>query len=101
MRNPPGSGISVLWVARAAGVPEDEKKERAVRKVVRLLIENNEGNGEQIKKKIDAKYRWGAVWWQGEDDKWQKVAQWNTSDERMTLMGVLGELGDSFNKLMQ
>ena len=53
----------------AAGVPEDEKKERAVRKVVRLLIENNGGNGEQIKKKIDAKYRWGAVWWQGEDDK--------------------------------
>eukprot|EP00973_Karenia_brevis_P087072 12074763-Karenia_brevis.AAC.1 len=38
----------------------DQARERAVRKVVRVLIEKNGGDGAAVKKRIDALYKSGA-----------------------------------------
>jgi hypothetical protein len=50
---------------------EDVKRERAVRKVVRAIIETNGGDGFKTKKEIDANYKKGIVWW-----KDKRVATW-------------------------
>ena len=88
---------------KAGGIGSDEhdQKEKAVRKVVRALIENEGGDGEKIKEKIDAKYRWGPVWWQLDSGKWQKIAQWNEKDKMMTLMKEGQKLQTAFDKLME
>jgi hypothetical protein len=80
---------------------QDEKREKAVRKVVRALIEKAGGNGEEAKKRIDAKYRWGAVWWHGDDAKWQKVAQWSATDRKMTMLGAALDLQPVVDELLQ
>eukprot|EP00973_Karenia_brevis_P077514 10769626-Karenia_brevis.AAC.1 len=45
---------------------EDRKRERAVRKVVRTLIETHGGDGPAVKEKMDALYKVGEVWFEDE-----------------------------------
>ena len=81
-------------------VSSDDLKEKAVRKVVRALIEREGGDGKTAKAKIDAKYPWGAVWWKGTGSKWEKVAQWNAQDRTMQMMGTAAALQENVDKLM-
>ena len=91
-----------IYMKAGGRVPKEEEiKDKAVRKVVRALIEHANGDGETIKKRIDAKYPWGAVWWQLESGQWQKVAQWNATDQKMKLMGHALPLQAAFDKLME
>ena len=84
-----------------AGESENISKDKAVRKVVRLLIEKSGIDGTLAKSKIDARYHWGAVWWLGEDGKWAKVAQWKADENDMQLEGILKTCKSEFLKLME
>ena len=83
------------------GDPSDANKEKAVRKVVRLLIERAGGDGAAVKKKIDAKYAWGGVWFLGDDSKWTKVAQWNAKDDKMTMLGEAAVMQATLDKMLE
>ena len=67
--------------ADSVGAQEDQRKrERGVRKVVRMLIEQNGGNGEAVKQYVETDYRRGVVWF-----KDQRVAEWR--DNQMHMVG--------------
>ena len=83
------------------GTADDELKQRAVRKVVRALIEREGGNGKVIKARIDARYPRGAVWWKGEGEKWEKVAQWNALERNMRLQGSAAALQQTVDEFMK
>ncbi|CAK0835085.1 unnamed protein product, partial [Prorocentrum cordatum] len=55
-------------------------REKAVRKVVRTIVESNGGDGDAIKQDVDTNYKKGLVWW-----KDKRAAVWG--DGRMTLLG--------------
>ncbi|CAE8619507.1 unnamed protein product, partial [Polarella glacialis] len=76
-------------------IPEVAAKERAVRKVVRAIIEMNGGDGDQVKQTIRARYKSGLVWWNNE-----RVAEWNQESETMTLLGAAAVYAEKFNLLM-
>ena len=83
--------------AETGDAQEDGGKSRAVRKVIRTLIEANGGNGELVKKKIETNRR-GVVWFK--DDR---VAEWKVENGcagKMKLMGEMLQLEDAFNTLM-
>ena len=65
-----------------------------------MLIEQNGGGGPQIKKRIDAKYKVGIVWWKGDDNKWNKVAEWKDEQGKMVLMPGAVQLQGPFDGLM-
>ena len=75
--------------------PESEtaQREKAVRKVVRAIIEANGGDGKLVKQEIDARYRKGVVIW-----KDQRVAEW--MDGNMKLINAGTQFQESFQKLM-
>jgi hypothetical protein len=79
----------------------DERREKAVRKAVRVLIEHEGGNGDATKQRIDAKYRWGCVWMKKPDGKWEKVAQWNATDSHMTMLGSAASLQGALDALLR
>ena len=64
--------------------PESEQslKERAVRKVVCTIIEVNGGDAQQVKAKIDARYKKGVVLWED-----CRVAEWDRTGNKMVLLG--------------
>ena len=70
-------------------------KTKAVRKVVRLLIETNGGDSTAVKKNIATDYTKGKVWW-----KDSKVAEWDETIGRMTLIGPAAECQAAYDKLM-
>ena len=81
---------------------DGDLKEKAVRKVVRTVIEKwGSGDGEATKKKIDARYPWGAVWWMGSDGRWTKIAQWDASRQYMELLGDAVHLRGELDAYMQ
>ena len=80
--------------------PDDAAREKAVRKVVRVLIEHNNGNGAEIKKRIEAKYKAGIVRWKADDNKWKKVAEWKPEEGKMELMAEAAALQAPFDVLM-
>ena len=80
--------------------PDGAAKDKAVRKMVRVLIEQNGGDGPTVKKRIDAKYKVGIVWWKGDDNKWNKVAEWKKEEAKMILMPGASQLQGPFDVLM-
>eukprot|EP00973_Karenia_brevis_P056820 7905900-Karenia_brevis.AAC.1 len=64
--------------------PMDAEREKAVRKVVRTIIECSGGNGRDVKKHIEADYKVGFVLW-----KEAEVAEWNSTEKTMQLKGEL------------
>ena len=79
----------------------DAAREKAVRKVVRTLIEAKGGDGAAIKKRIDSKYKIGIVWWKGDDSKWLKVAEWSVETCKMELKNGGEAYQSRFNALME
>ena len=75
---------------------KDKGKVRAIRKVVRVIIEQNGGDGPSVKKDIDANYPRGIVWWKNE-----RVAEWSAPVGKMSLMGWAKQHEDAFAHLMK
>ena len=80
------------------GGQQEWKKDRAIRKVIRTLIEANGGNGEEVKKKIDSN-RQGIIWFRDERVAESKVEQGR--EGYMKLKGVMLEHEASFTTLME
>ena len=70
-------------------------KNNAIRKVVRLIIEENGGDGQAVKKDIVSRYGKGKVLW-----KEDPVAEWNEATGQMKLLGAATAYQDKYNKLM-
>ena len=70
-------------------------KSKAIRKVVRMIIEANGGDGQVVKKDIITNYGSGKVWW-----KDVKVAEWDNATMKIKLLGAAAEYQQQFNKLM-
>ncbi|CAK0846758.1 unnamed protein product [Prorocentrum cordatum] len=68
-------------------------KTKAVRKVVRTIIESNPGNGDDIKKSIDPDYGQGIVWWND-----RRVAEWKEKEGegKMKLFGAAEQYQEKF-----
>ena len=96
--NHPYAGTTIYCNVDAAGEnkPGDADRVKAVRKIVRLIIEKNGGNGNEVKKKIDTRYNRGIVWWKDE-----RVAEWNALEGKMHLKGWAMQHEDAFAKLMK
>ena len=73
----------------------DKAREKAVRKLVRTIIEKNEGDGKEIKKSIDTNYVRGIVYW---NDK--RVGEWQIESQTMSLKGAAVPFTDHFEKLL-
>ena len=71
----------------------DAEREKAVRKVVRTIIESNGGDGKTIKTDIETDYKKGIVWWKDE-----RVAEWK--DDKMNLKGAAASYATAFDKFM-
>jgi hypothetical protein len=70
-------------------------KTKAVRKLVRLLIEQNGGDGAKVKKDIVTNYTKGKVWW-----KDSKFAEWDEKAGEMKLVGAGADYEAAFALLM-
>ena len=92
-----------IYVKAAPGTVNtvDDLREKAVGKVERALIEREGGDGVAVKKIIDARYPWGAVWWQNDNKKWAKVAQWCAQSQKMTLTGCAEDLQQVVDKYLE
>ena len=75
---------------------ETKEREKAVRKLVRVIIEKNGGNGAEVKADIDTNYPRGIVWW-----KDQRVGQWDNTEQRMVLKGAAVDYQSTFTDLMK
>ena len=74
----------------------EEDRVKAVRKVVRLIIEKNGRNGSEVKKDLDTNYTKGIVWWNGE-----QVAEWSASHNKMQLQGWAKQHEEAFAELIE
>ena len=66
-------------------------RERAVRKVVRVIIESNGGNGSEAKKSIETDYKKGIVWFYD-----ARVAEWRYGE--MVLLWDVQAYAENFKK---
>ena len=73
----------------------DPGKSKAVKKVVRLLIEKHGGDGPTVKKQMQTNYNKGLVGWKGE-----VVAEWNEETREMKLMGEVAAWQGEYRKMM-
>ena len=88
--------ICVNAHGRRDGNDEDEDRKKAVRKTVRVIIEQNGGDGQAIKKKIDTDYDKGIVRWND-----LRVGQWDSKEKRMILKGAAEPYQQAFEELMK
>ena len=75
---------------------EDEAKVKAMRKVVRIVIEKNGGDGMEVKKRLETKYGKGRVWWKDE-----RIATWDGKKGEMILKGWAKQHEQEFLQLMR
>ena len=84
----------VLYVNRAEqGTSDDQARTKAVRKVVRAIIEE-EGGGAHTKTKIDTNYRRGTVWY-------HDVRMGEFRDGQMVLTNNGAKFSEKFKELME
>ena len=74
----------------------EEDRVKAVRKVVRPIIEKNGRNGSEVKKDLDTNYTKGIVWWKDE-----RVAEWSAPHNKMQLQGWAKQHEEAFAQLME
>ena len=74
---------------------EGAAREKAVRKVVRTIIEQSGGNSATTKAELETNYKKGVVWWKDE-----RVAEWDEDLEMMTLTGAAAGFTAAFQDLM-
>ena len=68
---------------------------KAVKKVVRLLIEKHGGDGPAVKNQMQTNYPKGLVGWKGE-----VVAEWDEEKREMKLMGEVVAWQEEYRKMM-
>ena len=73
----------------------DQAKVKAMRKVVRIVIEKNGGDGKEVKKHMEAKYGKGRIWW-----KEERIAAWDEDKGKMILEGWAKQHEQEFIQLM-
>ena len=88
-------GRQIYTNADGAKKTTDSLREKAVRKVVRAIIEKEGGDGKKVKEHIETDYKKGYVWYKG-----PRVATWNAETSRMKLLGEAVILQAAFDKLM-
>ena len=74
----------------------DPGKTKAVRKMVRLIIEKQGGEGITVKKDIVADYKRGQV-----EYKKECVAEWDKDTKTMKLSGSLAQHREEYDKMME
>lgn len=67
-----------------------------MRKVVRIVIEKNGGDGKEVKKHLQAKYGKGRVWYKDE-----KIATWDETKGEIILEGWAKQHEQEFLQLMK
>ena len=80
---------------KAAQANPDWNRERAVRKVVRCIIEGNGGNGPEVKTDMDISYRRGVVWFKDE-----RIAEWQVDADSMKFSEVGKTYEEAFKKII-
>jgi len=73
---------------------DDAMRERAVRKLVRAIIETKGGDGQAVKKDMDANYRKGVVWWQE-----VRIAECSKTDRKLSFVGGHADFQTAYDKL--
>ena len=73
---------------------EDEARDKAVRKLVRAIIEEEGGDGSATKKNIDADYRRGIV-------RYKDVRVGEYTNGKMELKGDANKLEGRYSRLME
>ena len=76
------------------GTSEDQSRTKAVRKLVRAIIEEEGGNAQTTKAKIDTNYRRGIVWY-------HDVRMGDFKDGQMELTNNGAKFGTKFKELME
>ena len=77
--------------------PADEEtaaREKAVRNIVRTIIEKSGRDGAAIKEELEVSYKKGVVWWKDE-----RVAEWK--DGAVVLKGEAVAFEETFKALMK
>ena len=83
-----------LYMNRATkGTSDDQARTKAVRKLVRAIIDE-EGGGAHTRTKIDTNYRRGIVWY-------HDVRKGDFKDGQMELTNIGAKFGTKFKKLME
>ena len=75
---------------------KDQAKVKAMRKVVRIVIEKNGGDAKEVKKNMETKYGKGRVWWNEE-----RIAAWDEEKGQMILEGWAKQHEQEFIQLMK
>ena len=75
---------------------KDQAKVKAMRKVVRIVIEKNGGDAKEVKKNMETKYGKGRVWWNEE-----RIAAWDEEKGQMILEGWAEQHEQEFIQLMK
>jgi hypothetical protein len=78
------------------GSSADEAKVKAMRKVVRIVIEKNGADGKEVKKHMETRYGKGRVLWKDE-----LIAAWDEKKEEMILHGWAKQHEQEFIQLMK
>lgn len=94
-----GQGMEGLWMlaygnkgfGKGGGNDDDDPKGKAINKVVRVLIEQNGGDGQAIKAQIKKNRITGEVFW-----KEEQVAKWDEAKGEMELMGAAAGYKEAF-----
>jgi hypothetical protein len=73
----------------------DKNREKAVRKLVRTVIEKNGGDGKALKSTIDTNYTRGIVRW-----KDARIGEWDDGSQSMILKGMAIPFKEHFEMLM-
>jgi hypothetical protein len=96
-----GAGGSMVYAnADVAASGQDVDKNRAMRKLIRTLIEQSGGDGEEIKRtRLSRDFRKGIVRWKGEDGLWERVGVWCEIAKDMELKGHAAQFRDAFRAL--
>jgi hypothetical protein len=87
-------GVSIYANPDSMHDPTPDKS-KAIRKVVRLIIESNGGDGQTVKKDIITKFGKGKVYY-----KKVPVAAWDELTGKIKLLGEASAYQDAYNKLM-
>ena len=87
-------GKAIYCNAEGASDPSTAAQEKAVRKLVRVIIEANGGNGAIVKEDIETNYKRGIVWWKDE-----RVGEWK--QDHMELMGAAAAYTEAFQALLK
>ena len=86
---------TTIFASVDSSYDENPEKTKAVRKLVRAIIEQSGGDGKQVKKDLVTNYARGKVWW-----KEERVGTWDETTCKMHLTGAATAYQEAFDTLM-